>query len=285
MAETIPVGIPKRKSRYPNGYPPVIYRKVNNGLNRGMPENNIATIRRQNLKVLASACGSAARLAELIDRPPALVNNYLSERRQKVMGERFARHVEDSLKLDRGAMDRVHEEPWSARDLVPARSLRVSEPDPANVRGGVILLEQLDVRAAMSPPGSAMAIPVPEVESVIDLIRVPLNYVRERFPHISSPRNLKIITGFGDSMKPTFSHGDPLIVDTGVRAMDVDTIYVFTYSGELFIKRIQRMPDRSIKVISDNRAVYDPYPIDADQRKEVTVLARVVCAVNMNMIS
>jgi hypothetical protein len=102
---------------------------------------------------------------------------------------------------------------------------------------------------------------MPERETVIDSIRVPNEWVRENLPHITSPKNLRIITGYGDSMLETYNHGDPLIVDIGVLEMRIDAIYVFALHNELYIKRIQRLPGGAIKVISDNRAKYDPFTV------------------------
>jgi phage repressor protein C with HTH and peptisase S24 domain len=127
-------------------------------------------------------------------------------------------------------------------------------------------------------------VPLLEREPVIDAIRVPLEYIRSNFPFVTNPANLKIITGWGNSMAPTFKHGDPLIVDTGVKTMDVDTVYVFAWKNELYIKGVQRIGDR-IRVISHNRAEADPFEIGAEDREEVHVIGRVVCAVNMNRIA
>lgn len=169
--------------------------------------------------------------------------------------------------------------PEAQYDSDEVNSVIVNEPVEFPLKSGGIDVQRLDVRASM---GSG--IPLLERETVIDSIRVPMDWVHENFPHITAAKNLKIITGFGDSMHPTYKHGDPLIVDTGVNVMDVDTVYVFAYQDELYIKRIQRLPDKSIKVISDNRALYEPFTLDARQREEVHVIARVICAVNMNKI-
>lgn len=235
-------------------------------------EDAIKKNRRENLAHLAKAAGSNAELARRLGRADALVNNYLNK---KPMGRDFARHVEEVFGLDYAALDRAYEgtPPWLGGSLAP-------QPAPAGELVEDVVIKRYDVRASMG-----IGIPLPEREPVIDSIRVPMEYVRENLPHITSPRNLRIVTGHGDSMKPTFNHADPLIVDIGVKTMDIDTIYVFTYQDELYIKRIQRLPDRSIKVISDNRAMYDPFILDAKQREDVKTLARVICAVNMNKIS
>lgn len=187
---------------------------------------------------------------------------------------------EDYPRYDPAAAVPLHvSTPPGQYDSDEINSLIVNEPKDFPLKSGGIELDKLDVRASM---GSG--IPLLERETVIDSIRVPMDWVHEHFPHITAAKNLKIITGFGDSMLPTYKHGDPLIVDTGVNAMDVDTVYVFAYQDELYIKRIQRLPDKSIKVISDNRALYEPFTLDAKQRQDVHVIARVICAVNMNKI-
>ena len=64
----------------------------------------------------------------------------------------------------------------------------------------------------------------------------------QRTSGASSPKNLCIVTGFGDSMRPMFNPGDPLIVDRGVQAVEYDAIYFFRVGSEGFIKRLQRIP-------------------------------------------
>jgi phage repressor protein C with HTH and peptisase S24 domain len=284
MGPTIPIGIEKGKSLDQNEYLGVVYPKVISGLNRGMEETEkaeLSEIRRRNitLLILGRFDNNKAEFARAIERAPAQVNNFLNPNGKKNIGESLARHIERKLDLEKGLLDRRHEELPPVIDN-EGLALIVEEPRQFPVRGGAIAVDQLDVRASM---GSGA--PLPEREPIIDSIRVPVDYIRENFPTVTSPANLKIITGFGNSMEPTFKHGDPLIVDTGVNAMDVDTVYVFAYQNELYIKGIQRMPDRSIKVISHNRAIFDPFVLDAKQREDVTVIGRVVCAVNMNKIS
>lgn len=238
-------------------------------------------LRRKNLNALVGGrfAGNQAAMAKAVDRPAALLNNILNPNTRKPLGEDLARHIERQLELPKHYLDLEHE------DLPPlvdeqGRAYIVEEPRQFPVRGGAIAVDQLDVRGSMG-----VGLPLLEREPVIDSIRVPAEYIREQFPTVTSPANLKIITGFGDSMEPTFKHGDPLIVDTGVKSMDIDTVYVFAYQDELYIKGVQRLPDKSIKVISHNRALFDPFVLDAKQREDVHVIGRVVCAVNMNKIS
>jgi phage repressor protein C with HTH and peptisase S24 domain len=68
---------------------------------------------------------------------------------------------------------------------------------------------------------------------------------------------LAVVTGFGDSMKPLFNPGDPLLVDTGVRAVEFDAIYFFRIGEEGFIKRLQRVPGEGLIAISENKSYKD----------------------------
>lgn len=80
--------------------------------------------------------------------------------------------------------------------------------------------------------------------------------------------NLCIVTGFGDSMKPLYNPGDPLIVDQGVKSCDMDAVYFFRVENEGFIKRLQRIPGEGIWVLSANKE-YKDWLIKKDSDFEV----------------
>ena len=84
----------------------------------------------------------------------------------------------------------------------------------------------------------------------------------------TSAKNLVIVTGFGDSMRPVFQPGDPLLVDTGVMAVDFDGIYFFRVGNEGYVKRLQRIPGEGLLAISENKA-YRDWTIKADMDFEV----------------
>lgn len=85
---------------------------------------------------------------------------------------------------------------------------------------------------------------------------------------ITSANNLLVVTGFGDSMRPIFQPGDPVMVDTGVRRVDHDGIYFFRVGNEGFVKRLQRIPGEGIVAISENKA-YRDWTIKPDMDFEV----------------
>lgn len=70
--------------------------------------------------------------------------------------------------------------------------------------------------------------------------------------HPTAPEHLRFIHAYGDSMEPTFSSGDILLVDTGVREVTIDGVYVLTAHGRLFVKRVRQRLDGKFEVSSDN---------------------------------
>lgn len=77
--------------------------------------------------------------------------------------------------------------------------------------------------------------------------------------------NLKesdIIFAKGDSMEPTIMGGDSLLVDKSKRDVYDGRIYCIRYEGELYAKRLQKLPPKKIKVVSDNQAKYDSWYVD-----------------------
>lgn len=98
---------------------------------------------------------------------------------------------------------------------------------------------------------------------IIKSWNVSPEWLRLNVPSCTSPNNLAIVTGFGDSMRGMFNPGDPLIVDTGVKTVEIDAVFFFRVGKEGYIKRLQRIPtvDGTIlRAISENKA-YDPFDI------------------------
>jgi transcriptional regulator with XRE-family HTH domain len=102
---------------------------------------------------------------------------------------------------------------------------------------------------------------------------VTREWLAKNVPNITSPQNLAIVTGFGDSMRPLYNPGDPLLVDRGIKRVEYDGIYFFRIEEEGFVKRLQRIPGVGIRAISENKA-YEPW--DITKAMDFEVFARVV---------
>lgn len=89
---------------------------------------------------------------------------------------------------------------------------------------------------------------------------------------------LRFIHGYGDSMKGTFNDGDILLVDTGVRIIDIDGVYVLRAHDRLFVKRVRQRWDGKYEISSDNPGIKTSDVLDG--REELDVRGRVLWAWN-----
>lgn len=87
--------------------------------------------------------------------------------------------------------------------------------------------------------------------------KVTDEWITKNVHNLTAPGNLAIVTGFGDSMRPLYNPGDPLLVDCGVKDMRFDAVYFFRVGEEGFVKRLQRIPGNGILAISENRSYRD----------------------------
>lgn len=136
---------------------------------------------------------------------------------------------------------------------------------------GDILIPQYDLRASMGHgqvPADYVEFMRNVVVSGIQLEKLGLDF--------TSPANLSIITGWGESMAPTIKSKDPVIVDRGITHFMGDGVYVITWDGMLYIKRLQSAGDGKLELISDNPKHKDRV-VNVD---EVTVHARVLLVWN-----
>lgn len=167
------------------------------------------------------------------------------ERFESLPGARgwFSREIDDPVILPAGAQAREHSE-----------DVELPQFDAGGSMGrGIVLKDQ---------PG------------VIQSWRVSSEWIQKNVKSYSAKENLCIVTGFGDSMKPLFNPGDPLLVDIGVRTVDFDAVYFFRVSDEGFIKRLQRIPGEGIRVLSANRDNYEPWTVK--EGMDFEVLGRVL---------
>ncbi|MCQ9378828.1 S24 family peptidase [Methyloversatilis sp. XJ19-49] len=135
---------------------------------------------------------------------------------------------------------------------------------------------QIDVLSVSGSMGFGE--PIPDHETVINRLNVELEWVRKHLPSVSSPGNLKVISGYGDSMAPTYNDGDILLVDTGVRSVMIDGVYVLSAHNRLYIKRVRQRMDGQFEVSSDNPTVKTVDVLNGEH--EVTVHGRVMWAWN-----
>ena len=87
--------------------------------------------------------------------------------------------------------------------------------------------------------------------------------------------SLALINVTGDSMEPTLSEGDLILIDMSHRGVKDNAVYVLQLNGALLVKRIQHKLDGSVIVKSDN-AIYEPERVGVEAVDNLNVIGRVV---------
>lgn len=216
-------------------------------------------IRHQNLLKLVEENKSQSALAAKIKKSEQQVNSWV---KGKGIGDALARDIEKAFGKPTGWFDNQHNESGVADTRAEYQS------------NNIVTISRIDAQGSMG-----FGALVPDYEDVIDHVSVNKRWLSENFT-ISAPGNLKLATGYGDSMSPTISDGDIILIDTGVAEIKMDAVFVLERDGELFIKRIQRMLDGSFLVISDNRQAYDPYPMTNKDFSNIRVCGRALLVWN-----
>lgn len=187
---------------------------------------------------------------------PATEKSYLSQLMtgRASFGERAARRLERDYGMDPGYLDSPVES--------GGESLTMSLPE----QPPVIQIQRFDTGGAMGH-----GIELRDQPGVIETLRVSNEWLSKNLKNYTAVKNLVVVTGFGDSMRPMFNPGDPLIADIGVKAVEFDAIYFFRVGTEGFIKRLQRIPTEQgllIRAKSENVS-YDAWDITPKMDFEV----------------
>ncbi|WP_025328931.1 helix-turn-helix domain-containing protein [Bibersteinia trehalosi] len=86
---------------------------------------------------------------------------------------------------------------------------------------------------------------------------------------------LMFITASGDSMYPTISDGDMLLINRASTQPKDGKIYVFRQNDQLWVKRVQGIIG-GIRLISDNKELYSPVDVMFDDALDFEVIGQVV---------
>ncbi|AVU77088.1 LexA family transcriptional regulator [Pseudomonas rhizophila] len=232
----------------------------------------------------------AAVLARMIQEPVEAFSPRLAEEIRSMTSAPVVREDSASYSVGGTAADVVRDMlSRSGKNLSEDARRRLLAAAQAEDGGGVIELDyyrpgvvgdevwiaHYDVRAAMG--GGQIPHDYPEM---LQDIRVSPQHLREMGVEFKEHFHLKMVTGWGQSMAPTIKHRDPLLVDISIREFVGDGIYMFSWEGHLYIKRLQWIGDGHIKMISDNER-HQPLEIRAD---DTYIQARVLLVWNANLV-
>lgn len=93
--------------------------------------------------------------------------------------------------------------------------------------------------------------------------------------------NVYLITVPTDSMAPTINKGDLVFVDTKIDYYDTEGIYIFSLNGDLYIKRLMRLPTNVYKAISDNK-LYPEFDISDELFNTAKIVGKFIRVLPIN---
>lgn len=87
--------------------------------------------------------------------------------------------------------------------------------------------------------------------------------------------DLALVFAKGDSMEPTISDNETVMVDTSERKLRDGHIYVIRNGDHLLVKRIQTLWNDGVQLLSDNKE-YPPQEIASSELENLEVIGKVV---------
>ncbi len=146
-----------------------------------------------------------------------------------------------------------------------------NKPTVVETEDGFVCIPQFEVSGSC---GTGFDNGCLTIRAIVGLVKVTVQWLVSKCPGVNWHR-LEVITASGNSMSPTIDDLDFVFVDRSYSAVRGDGIYVMTYCGDTYIKRVQRQPKGGLLLISDN-PIYPPIHIPADELDTVTIEGRCV---------
>lgn len=197
-----------------------------------------------------------------------------SEQLQEPVSAFSTRLAEEIARMAGTTTDSKKSEPAGSGDR-ESNVISADFSQRGRLRDGDLQIPQFDVRAAMG----GGQLPADYIE-VIRYVTMHKSHLEMLGITYSSPENLAIMTGWGQSMKGTINHGEPVFVDRGITSFIGDGVYAFTWDGLLYLKRLQKESKTHFRVISDNQ-LHQSFSVPIE---EVIIHARALLAWNANKL-
>lgn len=88
-------------------------------------------------------------------------------------------------------------------------------------------------------------------------------------------KDLVLVFAKGDSMEPTISDNNTLMIDTSQRDLMDGSIYVIRTNSHLIVKRVQTLWNKGILLLSDNKE-YETQQVEPNEADDLEVIGKVV---------
>ncbi|QLB14887.1 hypothetical protein A6B39_05170 [Mannheimia granulomatis] len=149
-------------------------------------------------------------------------------------------------------------------------------PNFANFEGNSTASEDEEVIRVSLLNAEAVAgygVEASHVVEEVSAVEYTLDHFRQLF-HSTNAKNIRLINVKGDSMYPTLESGDLIFVDVSINHYDGDGIYMFTFDGTLFVKRLQKVK-YDLVASSDNPA-YESWSLTKEEQTNVYIHGKVM---------
>ncbi|MNV51647.1 Peptidase S24-like protein [compost metagenome] len=228
----------------------------------------IEEIYRARLRMLVEEAGTQRALADRIQKSAAQISQWLNGSpdsktgKPRSMDRRTAREIERRFPKPDGWMDQ------------PVGSVQADNEQSPYLPG----FEELSIPLLANSGSMGNGDDQFHDEVVVGRITVSPQWAARTIKPLTDLENLRFIHGYGDSMSPTFSDGDVLLVDVGVSDPKIDGVYVLEANDRLYIKRVRQRFDGNFEISSDNPTIKTVDVLDGTHA--VNVRGRVVWAWN-----
>ena len=208
---------------------------------------DIYEIRRKNLRKIVEQMNSQSELAEKIGAETSYISRVIGRNPSKNIGSRMARNIEVALSLTSGFLDKEEfvSEGESTQTTIPVYSITASMG-----RGRFV-----------------------ESEIIIKIVVVNQSTLGE-MRLSGTGHGIVAVYADGESMEPTIPPKSVVFVDRHQKDLR-DGVYLVRLEDMIYVKRLQRLPDHKLKVISDN-PIYGTFDVDLKNGDDFEILGKVV---------
>lgn len=215
---------------------------------------DINSIRRENLRHLASRYPTQAEFAAACGTAPSVISLIVSPNPKRNLGSSLARKIELATGLESGWMDTYHPGlPTNSK----AGSNQPVEPN-ATLLGGLDVWDDdtpLDEDEVYVPFLKEVELSAGQGRTVVEQSSTR----KLRFGRLTlrrqnvQPSEAVCVTVDGDSMEPVLPNGSTVGVNQGCTTVVDGKMYALNHGGQLRVKLLYRLPGGGIRLRSYNR--------------------------------
>lgn len=148
------------------------------------------------------------------------------------------------------------------------KEVLINDPISSSALNDFVLVPRYNIESSMDG-GSVI-----HSEQIVDHLAFKKSWISKELG--TDPKNLLLIYSIGDSMEPTFSSGDLLLVDRNKARMKGDGIYLINFDDGLIVKRLEWMMDGTVVIRGDNTSVSREQKLTYIEMEKLHLLGRVV---------